>query len=220
MSAVTARTTAGGRYDRAKRALDAVLATGGLVLAAPVAGAVALAVRRDVGAPVLFRQQRPGRDGRPFELVKFRTMRAPDASHGRNGDGDRLTALGRWLRATSLDEIPTLWNVVRGDMSLVGPRPLLMHYLDHYTPEQARRHEVRPGVTGLAQTSGRNALSWDQKFAHDVAYVDTRSLRLDVSILARTVVAVVTRRGISAAGDATMPEFRPAGLRQSLRVDA
>lgn len=220
MSAVIARTTAGGGYDRAKRALDAALATGGLVLAAPLAGAVALAVRRDVGAPVLFRQQRPGRDGRPFELVKFRTMRAPDASRGRNGDGDRLTALGRWLRATSLDEIPTLWNVVRGDMSLVGPRPLLMHYLDHYTPEQARRHEVRPGVTGLAQTSGRNALSWDQKFAHDVAYVDTRSLRLDVSILARTVVAVVTRRGISAAGDATMPEFRPAELRESQGVDA
>lgn len=205
-----ARTTAGGGYDRAKRALDAVLATGGLVLAAPLAGAVALAVRRDVGAPVLFRQQRPGRDGRPFELVKFRTMRAPDASRGRNSDGDRLTALGRWLRATSLDEIPTLWNVVRGDMSLVGPRPLLMHYLEHYTPEQARRHEVRPGVTGLAQTSGRNALSWDEKFAYDVTYVDTRSLLVDARILARTAMAVVTRRGISAAGDATMPEFRSA----------
>lgn len=215
-----ARRVTGTGYERAKRALDAVLATTGLVLAAPLAGAVALAVRRDVGAPVLFRQERPGRDGRPFELVKFRTMRAPDASHGRSSDGDRLTALGRWLRSTSLDEIPTLWNVVRGDMSLVGPRPLLMHYLEHYTPEQARRHEVRPGVTGLAQTSGRNALSWDEKFAHDVAYVETRSLRLDIRILARTVVAVVTRRGISAAGDATMPEFRRAGPRQPVRADA
>lgn len=210
MSAAVVRAVPGTGYDRAKRAFDVLLATAGLVLSAPLLGVVALAVRRDIGTPVLFRQQRPGKNGQPFELVKFRTMRSHDASHGISSDADRLTPLGRFLRSTSLDEIPTLRNVVRGDMSLVGPRPLLMHYLDHYTPEQARRHEVRPGVTGLAQTSGRNALSWDEKFAYDVTYVDTRSLLVDARILARTAMAVVTRRGISAAGDATMPEFRSA----------
>ncbi|HYJ80566.1 MAG TPA: sugar transferase [Longimicrobiaceae bacterium] len=157
------------------------------------------------GPPVLFRQARPGRDGVVFELVKFRTMRHPDATHVT--DADRLTSVGRFLRSTSLDELPTLWNVVRGDMSLVGPRPLLMQYLERYDPEQARRHEVRPGVTGWVQVNGRNALSWDEKFALDVWYVDHVSLLLDLRILLGTLGAVLARKGISAGGQATMPEF-------------
>ena len=140
-------------------------------------------------------------------LVKFRTMRTVNQAGGLVSDADRMTPLGRYLRSTSLDELPTLWNVLRGDMSLVGPRPLLMSYLTRYTPEQARRQEVRPGVTGLTQVSGRNALSWDAKFAHDVAYVDSRCFTLDVKILVRTVVAVLRRTGIAAADDVTMPEF-------------
>ena len=177
-----------------------------LVLSLPVQAAVAVAIRRSMGSPVLFRQPRPGKDGVVFELVKFRTMKHADAEHVT--DADRLTSLGRFLRSTSLDELPTLWNVVKGDMSLVGPRPLLVEYLNLYTTEQARRHEVRPGVTGLAQVSGRNTLSWEDKFALDVAYVDSRSVGLDLHILARTVRKVVRRDGIAQDGEATARPFR------------
>ncbi|MCM0676314.1 sugar transferase [Micromonospora phytophila] len=178
-----------------------------LLLALPVLAVVAALVAGGLGRPVLFRQCRAGRHGRPFELVKFRTMHAPDPRRGRTADGDRLTPLGRWLRATSLDELPTLWNVLRGDMSLVGPRPLLNDYLDRYSPTQARRHEVRPGITGLAQVRGRNALSWEEKFDHDVWYVDHRSLRLDLRILLETARTVLRRDGVNAEGVATAPEF-------------
>ncbi|MFG3707772.1 sugar transferase [Micromonospora sp. NPDC047670] len=193
--------------DRGKRILDAVVAAVLLVLTAPVLGVVAVLVAVGLGRPVLFRQCRAGLHGRPFELVKFRTMLPPAPSRGLVGDGDRLTPLGRWLRATSLDELPTLWNVLRGDMSLVGPRPLLPEYLERYSPTQARRHEVRPGVTGLAQVRGRNSLSWEEKLDLDVRYVDNHSLRLDLSILLATVRTVLRREGISAEGSATAPEF-------------
>ncbi|MER7459789.1 sugar transferase [Micromonospora sp. NPDC126480] len=194
-------------FDRGKRAFDVVAAAVLLALLAPVFAAVALLVAVGLGRPVLFRQCRTGRYGEPFELVKFRTMRPPDPRRGLVEDADRLTPLGRWLRSTSLDELPTLWNVLRGDMSLVGPRPLLPQYLARYSPTQARRHEVRPGVTGLAQVRGRNGLSWEAKFDLDVEYVDSRCLRLDLSILAATVRTVLRREGISAAGMATAPEF-------------
>lgn len=197
-------------YLAVKRLIDIAAAAAGLAVTAPVMAAVAVAVRRDLGSPVLFRQTRPGRDGRPFELVKFRTMRILGSSDGVDTDAQRLTAFGRWLRATSLDELPTLWNVLRGDMSLVGPRPLLMEYLDRYTPEQNRRHEVRPGVTGLAQVRGRNGLTWDQKFAADVEYVDTAGPLLDARILLTTLRIVVRRQGISAPGAATMHLFTGA----------
>lgn len=187
--------------------LDLALTLPVLVLTAPIQAVVALLVRRGLGSPVLFRQQRPGLHGEPFEMVKFRTMLAPDPARGLVDDADRLTRLGRVLRATSLDELPSLWNIVRGDMSLVGPRPLLMRYLDRYTPEQARRHEVRPGLTGLAQVSGRNALTWEQKFELDVAYVDSHSVAGDLRILAATVGKVLRRDGIAAEDSATMPEF-------------
>jgi lipopolysaccharide/colanic/teichoic acid biosynthesis glycosyltransferase len=160
---------------------------------------------------VIFRQRRPGLGGVPFTLLKIRTMReAHDPSGHALSDADRLTPLGRRLREASIDELPELWNVLRGDMSLVGPRPLLVEYLDRYSPEQARRHEVRPGITGWAQVNGRNALTWEEKFALDVWYVDHVSLRLDLRILWQTVRAVLAREGISAAGYETMPEFRPA----------
>jgi lipopolysaccharide/colanic/teichoic acid biosynthesis glycosyltransferase len=199
------------RSDVAKRALDITVSAVGLVVSAPVQLVTAGVVLVAHGRPVLFRQPRPGRDGVVFELVKFRTMRHPDAVHVT--DADRLTSVGRFLRSTSLDELPTLWNVLKGDMSLVGPRPLLVEYLPRYSPEQARRHEVRPGVTGLAQVSGRNGLSWEDKFALDVEYVDSRSLRLDLAILLRTVRSVVKRQGISGEGEATMSVFMgsPAG---------
>jgi sugar transferase EpsL len=204
------------RSARLKRALDVVGAATGLVAAAPVMAVVAAAVRVDLGSPVLFRQQRPGLGGVPFQMMKFRTMRdAVDATGRALPDGERLTRLGKLLRATSLDELPELWNVVRGDMSLVGPRPLLMQYLGRYSATQRRRHEVRPGITGLAQVSGRNALSWDDKFALDVRYVDEWSLGLDLSILLQTVRAVVRRDGISHGGDATMPEFLGSQARAS-----
>ena len=198
-----------------KRLMDIILAGAALVLLSPVLLLVALAIRATMGSPVLFRQERPGLAGRPFGIVKFRTMRdlAPDAAEPES-DEARLTRLGRFLRATSLDELPELWNVVRGDMSLVGPRPLLMRYLPLYSPEQARRHEVRPGLTGWAQVKGRNALSWSEKFALDIWYVDHRSVWLDLRIIAMTVWQVIARRGISADGCATMHEFRgdsPAG---------
>jgi lipopolysaccharide/colanic/teichoic acid biosynthesis glycosyltransferase len=191
-----------------KRGLDIGLAATALVLAAPVLLLVAIAVRVNLGGPVLFRQQRPGLHGRPFTMVKFRTMR--DAL-GRDGrplpDADRLTPFGTLLRSTSLDELPELWNVVCGEMSLVGPRPLLMEYLDRYTPEQARRHEVRPGVTGWAQVNGRNSLSWEERFRLDVWYVEHQSLRLDLQILMRTLALVLRRTGVSANGEATMTIF-------------
>lgn len=157
--------------------------------------------------PVLFRQERPGLHGEPFEMVKFRTMLAPDPARGLVDDADRLTRLGRVLRATSLDELPSLWNIVRGDMSLVGPRPLLMRYLPRYSPEQARRHDVRPGLTGLAQVSGRNALTWERKFELDVEYVEHHTLRGDLRILLATVAKVLRRDGIAAEDSVTMPEF-------------
>lgn len=200
------------RYDRYKRLADVVLASIGLAATAPIQILVAVAVRRHLGSPVLFRQQRPGLHGKPFVLIKFRTMNAEDAAaNGGASDGARLTAFGRWLRATSLDELPTLWNVMRGDMSLVGPRPLLMAYLDRYSSEQARRHEIRPGITGLAQVRGRNTLTWQDKLASDVEYVNNRNLALDLRILARSVSRVLRREGTSAPGEATMGEFLGEG---------
>lgn len=192
-----------------KRALDLGLAIPALAVLAPVGLVIGGLIRWKLGGPVLFRQQRPGQDGELFELVKFRTMSNARDAHGqRLPDDERLTPLGIRLRRLSLDELPTLWNVLRGDMSLVGPRPLLEQYLDRYTPEQKRRHEVAPGITGWAQTNGRNALTWDQKFEHDVWYVENVSLPTDLAILFRTVAQVLGQRGISAEGHATMPEFQ------------
>lgn len=190
-----------------KRALDLLLTVPVLVASLPLQGLVAALIRRKMGRPVLFRQQRPGLHGEPFEMVKFRTMLLPDPARGLVDDASRLTTLGRVLRATSLDELPSLWNVLRGDMSLVGPRPLLMRYLPLYSAEQARRHDVRPGLTGLAQVSGRNALSWEQKFALDVEYVDTHTLRGDLRIVWATVSKVLRRDGIAAEDSVTMPVF-------------
>ena len=169
----------------------------------PVAAIVALAVRMNLGRPVLFAQDRAGLNGRPFTLYKFRTMR-----EGEGSDEERLTKFGRFLRATSLDELPELWNVLKGEMSLVGPRPLPVRYLPRYTPEENRRHEVLPGITGWAQVHGRNALDWETKFRYDVDYVDSQSFGLDLRILAMTVLQVICPRGISHAGEATMGEFR------------
>jgi lipopolysaccharide/colanic/teichoic acid biosynthesis glycosyltransferase len=189
--------------EAVKAVIDRVAAAAALLALLPVLLAVALAVRLDLGRPVLFRQRRPGRFGAPFELLKFRTMRA-----GSGPDGERLTRLGRFLRASSLDELPELWNVLRGDMSLVGPRPLLSHYLARYDDEQARRHAVRPGLTGWAQVNGRNAVGWEERLAMDVWYVDHRSLALDARIVLKTLVVVLGRRGINAPGSDSMPEFR------------
>lgn len=192
-----------------KRCFDLVVASIALVVLAPVILGIAWLVRRTMGTPVLFRQMRPGLHGKPFVMYKFRTMTEARDAHGNLlPDHQRLTPLGRWLRATSLDELPELVNVLKGDMSLVGPRPLLMEYLERYTPEQARRHEVKPGITGWAQIHGRNALSWEEKFRLDVWYVDHWSLWLDLKILWRTLWIVLKREGISAEGHATMPEFR------------
>jgi len=194
--------------DVAKRLFDAAVAGVSLVVLLPVLGALALVVRLSLGSPVLFRQVRPGFRGRPFAMVKFRTMRDVVDVHGRAlPDAERLTRFGRFLRSTSLDELPELWNVLRGEMSLVGPRPLLMEYLPLYTPDQARRHEVRPGITGWAQVNGRNALSWEEKFAFDVWYVDHRSFWLDLKILLLTLRKVFLREGISQTGQATMERF-------------
>ena len=192
---------------RGKRALDLAISVPAVVASLPIQAAIALAVRRRLGMPVLFRQTRPGLHGEPFELVKFRSMRDIDEAAGLVTDAQRLTAFGVWLRSTSLDELPSLWNVVKGDMSIVGPRPLLMRYLPRYTREQARRHDVRPGMTGLAQVSGRNALTWEEKFALDTKYAQTSNLRLDLSVIVRTVTQVLRRDGITADNDATMPEF-------------
>jgi lipopolysaccharide/colanic/teichoic acid biosynthesis glycosyltransferase len=191
-----------------KRVFDFVAGLLALLLLALPLLALAWLIRRKLGSPVLFCQVRPGLHGRPFTMVKFRTMTDEGGPGGALlPDAQRLTPFGRFLRASSLDELPELWNVLKGDMSLVGPRPLLMEYLPLYTPEQARRHAVRPGITGWAQVNGRNAISWADKFALDVWYVDHRSLWLDVQILWRTVRKVLVRDGISAAGEATMPKF-------------
>jgi len=191
-----------------KRIIDVVGALGLLIIMVPVLVAVAGLILVTLGRPLLFHQVRPGLRGELFELVKFRTMRVADPDRGLVTDAERMTRVGRWLRASSLDELPELWNVLRGEMSLVGPRPHLVKYLDLYTPEQARRHEVRPGITGLAQVRGRNALSWERKFTYDVAYVDTRSLRLDLHILWETVRVVLGREGVAAPGAVTWHEFR------------
>ena len=204
---VTSPQPAARPYDHAKRVIDVLLSSIALFLTAPVQAVLAFLVVKKLGRPILFRQRRPGLHGRPFTLVKFRTMHDADPEAGLVTDSDRVTPFGMGLRRASLDELPTLWNVLRGDMSMIGPRPLMMQYLDRYTPQQTRRHEVRPGITGLAQVSGRNALTWEQKFAADVEYVDRRSLFLDTRIAVLTVSSVTRRRGISAPGDVTMPEF-------------
>lgn len=195
-------------YETTKRALDVLCASSALVLLAPLMLVVASSVAVFLGRPVLFRQMRPGRHGEPFALVKFRSMRDVDAAEGLLSDADRLTRFGRLLRSTSLDELPSLVAVVRGDLSLVGPRPLLMQYLPLYSDHQHRRHEVRPGLTGLAQVSGRNLLDWDERFDLDVRYVDERGLLLDLRVLARTIGCVLRRTGVSAAGEATCTPFR------------
>ena len=194
-------------HDRAKRAFDLAVTVPVFVLTLPIQAATALAIRVRLGSPVFFRQARPGLHAEPFVMVKFRTMLNTDPALGPVADASRMTSLGQWLRATSLDELPTLWNILRGDMSLVGPRPLLMSYLERYSPEQARRHEVRPGMTGLAQVSGRNALSWEDKFRLDVDYVDHHTFKGDLLIIRDTVRSVLRRDGIAAEGAATMPEF-------------
>lgn len=190
--------------------MDISLATGAFVMTLPVQAVVAVAILRKMGSPILFRQQRPGLHGRPFTLIKFRTMREGSCARSAPAsDADRLTPLGKRLRSMSVDELPELWNVLQGDMSLVGPRPLLMEYLPRYSRAESRRHEVRPGITGWAQVNGRNDIHWDERFALDIWYVDHVSFWLDIRILWRTLVSVATRRGISAPGHETMSEFRP-----------
>jgi len=198
-----------GPYEAfGKRALDATVALVLLALLSPLLVALWLVVRVGLGRPALFRQVRPGRHGAPFLLVKLRTMREANGADGRpRPDAERLTRLGRMLRATSLDELPELWNVLKGEMSLVGPRPLLVEYLPLYNDRQRRRHDVRPGITGWAQVNGRNALSWEERFEMDVWYVENLSFALDVKILWRTLSAVSRREGISAAGEVTMSKF-------------
>jgi lipopolysaccharide/colanic/teichoic acid biosynthesis glycosyltransferase len=192
----------------AKRGIDAAMAAILLAAFLPVLTVIAVVVLVDVGCPILFRQIRPGLHGKPFSLVKFRTMRDLRDSDGQPLSNDsRLTRFGRFLRSTSLDELPELWNVVKGDMSLVGPRPLLMEYLPLYTPRQLRRHEVRPGMTGWAQINGRNTVPWEERFEMDVWYVDNRTLWLDLRILASTVAKILSREGISVPGRATIDRF-------------
>jgi lipopolysaccharide/colanic/teichoic acid biosynthesis glycosyltransferase len=195
-------------YDPVKRVVDVAVSVTALLLTIPFQALIALLVRGKLGSPVLFRQLRPGKDERTFELLKFRTMLEPDEIQGLVTDADRMTSFGAFLRSTSIDELPSLWNVVKGDMSIVGPRPLLVPYLSRYTTEQRRRHEVRPGVTGLAQVTGRNAITWEEKFVRDVEYVDDRRLALDLWIVWRTVTQVLKRDGISATGSVTMAEFK------------
>lgn len=191
-----------------KRAFDLIVALAGLIFLSPVLLVVALLVRIFLGSPVLFRQLRPGMDARPFEILKFRTMldaKGPDGTPF--PDGERLTRFGRFLRASSLDELPELWNVLKGEMSLVGPRPLLMEYVPLYTEQQMRRHAVRPGITGWSQVNGRNAISWEQKFAQDIWYVENQSFLLDLKILLMTVASIVRREGINASESVPMPKF-------------
>lgn len=203
-------------HDMLKRMIDVATAFVLLGVALPLLALAGLVVRLTMGAPILYRQIRSGREGRPFTLLKLRTMRLATDSSGSASDDTRLTTLGRWLRATSVDELPQLWNVLRGDMSIVGPRPLLPEYLARYSTEEARRHEVRPGITGLAQVSGRNALSWEEKFRLDVWYVDHRSLLLDFRIMWRTPFSLLRRDDIAAPGHATMPEFRGSESHQGV----
>lgn len=192
-----------------KRLLDIIVSFFALLLFSPIIALVSWKIRKNLGSPVLFRQTRPGLNGRPFEMVKFRTMKDATDMHGNIlPDVERMTSFGNKLRSSSLDELPELWNVLKGDMSLVGPRPLLMHYLPLYNKEQARRHEVRPGVTGWAQINGRNAISWEDKFKLDMWYVDNRSFWLDVKILLLTVKKVLMKDGISAEGHVTIEPFR------------
>ncbi len=191
-----------------KRLFDFALTVPEMILLSPVLAVIAVLVWINLGRPVLFRQVRPGLGGRPFTIYKFRTMMdARGADDGLLPDGERLTRFGHFLRAASLDELPELFNVIKGDMSIVGPRPLLMQYLDRYTPEQTRRHEVKPGLTGWAQINGRNAITWEEKFNLDIWYVDNLSVTLDIRILFFTVTKVFRREGISADGEATMKEF-------------
>ena len=199
-----------------KRFFDIVIAALALLLLAIPLLALIWQVRRKLGSPVFFRQTRPGQHGRPFQMIKFRTMTDACGPDGQlQPDAERLTPFGRFLRSTSLDELPELFNVLKGDMSLVGPRPLLMEYLPLYSPEQMRRHEVRPGITGWAQVNGRNSLGWDEKFKLDVWYVDNRSFWLDMKILALTVWQVLAHKGINAQGHATMPPFTGANAKNS-----
>ena len=192
-----------------KRLIDFTVALVALIVASPALLTCALLIRLFIGKPVLFKQTRPGLNAKPFNMVKFRTMTNERDEHGNLlSDEKRLTQLGKFLRSTSLDELPELWNVLNGDMSLVGPRPLLMEYLDLYTDEQARRHEARPGITGWAQVNGRNAISWEQKFKLDVWYVDNQSTWLDIKIIFMTAKKVLVREGISASGEATMSKFK------------
>lgn len=194
-------------YDYAKRALDIVGSGLGLLALSPVIGVVGLVVRSKLGSPVIFKQHRPGQDGKIFTLYKFRSMLDVNEAAGLVTNEDRMTHFGEKLRSTSLDELPTLINVFKGEMSLVGPRPLMVRYLDAYTPEQARRHEVRPGIAGLAQVHGRNALDWDERFAMDVEYVDTRSFLLDIKLIFRTLVIAIRRDGIASDGYAVGAPF-------------
>ena len=191
-----------------KRAFDIAASASALVVLSPVLAITAYKVKKELGSPVLFRQTRPGLHGKPFEMIKFRTMKdATDKAGNALPDSERLTEFGKKLRASSLDELPELWNVLKGDMSLVGPRPLLMEYLPLYNAEQAKRHNVRPGVTGYAQVNGRNSLSWENKFKLDTWYVEHQSLWLDMKILLKTVKKVIIKDGISADGEATMTKF-------------
>ena len=191
-----------------KRLLDIVIASSALVLLSPIYALVAYKVKKNLGSPVLFRQVRPGLHGKPFEMIKFRSMKdALDTAGNPLPDSERLTPFGKMLRATSLDEMPELWNVIKGDMSIVGPRPLLMEYLPLYNNEQAKRHEVRPGITGYAQVNGRNAISWEKKFELDTWYVNNHSLWLDFKIMLKTVKKVIAKDDISAEGEATMTKF-------------
>ena len=191
-----------------KRLFDIFASFFGLLVLSPIIAIVAWNIRKNLGSPVLFKQIRPGKDSKPFEMVKFRTMRdAVDAAGNPLPDSKRLTPFGHWLRSTSLDELPELWNVLKGDMSLVGPRPLLMEYLPLYNPEQYRRHKVRPGLTGWAQVNGRNAISWDEKFKLDIWYVDNQSFWLDIKILLLTIKKVLIKDGISEKGEVTMSKF-------------
>ena len=200
-----------------KRLFDIVGATTALVVLSPVYAATAYKVSKNLGAPVLFRQIRPGLYGKPFEMIKFRSMKDDiDADGNPLEDGARLTSFGKALRNTSLDELPELWNVIKGDMSLVGPRPLLMEYLPLYNEEQARRHDVRPGITGYAQVNGRNAIGWDERFALDTWYVDNQSLWLDIKILFKTVKKVIVKDGISAEGEATMSKFMGNSINEEM----
>ena len=191
-----------------KRLFDIIASASGLIFLSPVFLILIYLIRKNLGEPVFFTQERPGKDGKPFKMIKFRSMRnAVDKDGNPLPDSERLTPFGKKLRATSLDELPELWNVLKGEMSLVGPRPLLMSYLPLYNEFQNRRHEMRPGVTGWAQVNGRNALSWDEKFAHDIWYIDHYSFWLDMKILFLTVKKVFIKEGISAEGEATMPYF-------------